>query len=122
MPDELAERIALLSQHGNGAPAPGDKLERLAGLCRQLLVLIGEDPERPGLRDTPMRWARWWLEFAEYSDPNAERVFAETRADQLVLVSGIRVWSLCEHHLLGRVREVPEVRQEFFALARDSHS
>lgn len=80
--------------------APAARHARLAALGRALLLLIGEDPDREGLRDTPRRWADWWLEFSDYGDPNAERTFDEVRSDQMVVVSGIRVWSLCEHHLL----------------------
>jgi len=72
----------------------------LEELCRTLLTTIGEDAERSGLADTPARWARWWLEFIDYDPGNTETTFEAVTADQMVVVSGIRVWSLCEHHLL----------------------
>lgn len=74
--------------------------ERLETLCRELLSELGEDPEREGLRDTPRRWAKWWTEFMEYEPGNTETSFESVSSDQVVAVSGIRVWSLCEHHLL----------------------
>lgn len=74
-----------------------DKLETV---CRVLLKEIGEDIDRPGLKDTPRRFARWWREFSQYEDNNVETTFAVEHADQMVVVKGMRVWSLCEHHLL----------------------
>jgi GTP cyclohydrolase I len=67
---------------------------------RTILAAIGEDPEREGLRDTPARVARFWREFVDYDPGEIERVFTATRRGQLVAVAGMRVWSLCEHHLL----------------------
>ncbi|MEU8870165.1 GTP cyclohydrolase I FolE [Streptomyces javensis] len=75
----------------------GDPLEALA---RRLLIEIGEDPEREGLLDTPRRYAKWWREFVGYEAGNVDTVFETVTSGQLVLVSDIRVWSLCEHHLL----------------------
>ncbi|WP_445398140.1 GTP cyclohydrolase I [Streptomyces sp. LE64] len=74
-----------------------DPLERIA---RELLVAIGEDPEREGLRDTPARYARWWREFTEYDPGTLNTAFECTTSAETVSVSGIRLWSLCEHHLL----------------------
>lgn len=75
----------------------GDPLERVA---RQLLLEIGEDPDREGLRGTPARYARWWREFVDYDPGSTETVFDSVTSGQLVQVDAIRVWSLCEHHLL----------------------
>jgi GTP cyclohydrolase I len=74
--------------------------ERLLWLGRELLLALGEDPEREGLRDTPKRFANWWREFIEYDPGELETTFESVNTDQLVIVSGMRVWSLCEHHLL----------------------
>lgn len=65
-----------------------------------LLAAIGEDPEREGLRDTPRRWAKSWAEFMDYDPGKVDTCFEAVKADQMVVVSGVRVWSLCEHHLL----------------------
>jgi GTP cyclohydrolase I len=72
----------------------------LEDLCRTLITELGDDPDRPGLIDTPARWARWWREFANYDPGTIDTVFSHDTLDQMVAVSGIRVWSLCEHHLL----------------------
>lgn len=81
-------------------PPPPPRRQQLMALCRELLTLLGEDPDREGLRDTPRRWADWWLEFIEYQPGKTETTFEAVSSDQLVIVKGIRVWSLCEHHLL----------------------
>jgi GTP cyclohydrolase I len=73
---------------------------RLLALGRELLIAIGEDPEREGLQETPRRWADAWREFIEYDPGTTETTFSSVASDQLVCVSGIRVASLCEHHLL----------------------
>ncbi|GGN47455.1 GTP cyclohydrolase I [Streptomyces kronopolitis] len=72
----------------------------LVGIARQLLEEIGEDPTRDGLRDTPARFARWWREFINYDPGSLGTLFESIGTSQLVVVSGIQVWSLCEHHLL----------------------
>jgi GTP cyclohydrolase IA len=73
---------------------------QLLVLGRELLIAIGEDPESEGLRETPRRWADAWREFMEYDPGTTETTFSSVATDQLVCVSGMRVASLCEHHLL----------------------
>jgi GTP cyclohydrolase I len=69
---------------------------------RELLLAIGEDPDRDGLQDTPARVARAYQEmFAGlYTDPDSvlERTFDEAH-EELVLVTDIPLYSVCEHHL-----------------------
>jgi len=67
---------------------------------RALLRAVGEDPDRAGLVDTPARVGRLWAEFIDYDPGNLGTSFDVVQVDQMVAVSGIRVWSLCEHHLL----------------------
>jgi GTP cyclohydrolase I len=72
---------------------------------RALLRLIGDDPERQGLVDTPARVVRALAEqFAGYGQDPAEyleRTFDEVQGyDELVLVSDIEVYSHCEHHMV----------------------
>ncbi|MFJ2211771.1 GTP cyclohydrolase I [Streptomyces sp. NPDC101062] len=74
-----------------------DPLEEIA---RQLLVEIGEDPDRDGLKETPSRFARWWREFSDYDAGDTTTRFPVSTSGQVVIVSDIQVWSLCEHHLL----------------------
>jgi len=66
-----------------------------------MLEAIGEDPSREGLIETPSRVARFWREFTTIDVPaRAEKTFSTTHVDQLVVVSGVEIWSMCEHHLL----------------------
>lgn len=82
------------------APAFHVKQAELEALCRQLLAIVDADPSREALQDTPRRWAAWWMERLHPPAENMGTVFEHTETDQMVVVSGIRVWSLCEHHLL----------------------
>lgn len=84
------------------APHKDKKVDypKLLELGRELLIAIGEDPDREGLLDTPRRWADSWREFVEYDPGKTETTFSSASMDQMVCVSGMRVWSLCEHHLL----------------------
>ena len=79
---------------------PAVDLEGVELAIYALLKAIGEDPERDGLRGTPGRVARFWKEFIDYNAGNCEAAFQHVTTDQMVVVSGMRVWSLCEHHLL----------------------
>lgn len=85
---------------GRSSEAAARRLVELERIGHHLLVAIGEDPDREGLRDTPRRWAKWWASFIDYDAGERATTFQSIRADQMVVVSGMRVWSLCEHHLL----------------------
>lgn len=74
--------------------------EALERIGKDLLVAIGEDPEREGIADTPKRFARWWREFIDYDPGTMDTTFEAQNSDAIVAVTGVRVWSLCEHHLL----------------------
>ncbi len=77
---------------------------RAEAAVRELLLAVGEDPERQGLLETPARVARAFREmFAGlYTDPDAvlETTFDE-QLDELVLVKQIPMYSTCEHHLVA---------------------
>lgn len=77
--------------------------ERVAAAVREILIGIGEDPDRDGLRDTPGRVARAYGEMFTGLEQDAGQVLATTfdlGHDEMVLVRDIEVWSTCEHHLL----------------------
>ena len=70
---------------------------------RALLIAIGEDPDRDGLRNTPSRVARSMQELTAGARASAEDVLGTTfdlGHQELVLVRDIQVQSLCEHHLM----------------------
>ena len=86
---------------------------------RQILVEIGEDPDREGLRDTPDRMHRMYRELTAgyHVDPERliNRAIFEVDYSEMVVVKDIPFYSLCEHHLLpffGRahVAYVPDGR------------
>jgi GTP cyclohydrolase IA len=77
--------------------------DRAAAAVRELLLAIGEDPERDGLRDTPYRVARMYEETLSGLRQRAQDVLTTTfdiGHDEMVLVKDIEVYSLCEHHLV----------------------
>ncbi|MFC9585824.1 GTP cyclohydrolase I [Streptomyces yangpuensis] len=82
-------------------PDAGIDTERVADIIGQLLVALGEDPQREGLAETPKRVAAWWREFLAPDSPPPATCFTEPHLDgQLVVVGSMSVWSLCEHHML----------------------
>jgi len=85
--------------------------ERVAALVRELLEAIGEDPERPGLRQTPERVADAYTEFfagvgADASAPLAHTISVsrgpapDTLPSGAVILRDVLFRSVCEHHLL----------------------
>jgi GTP cyclohydrolase I len=77
--------------------------DRAAAAVRELLIAIGEDPEREGLRDTPDRVARAYAELTAGLRQAPADVLTTTfdlGHDEMVLVRDIELWSMCEHHLV----------------------
>lgn len=84
--------------HGNKVDLP-----RIASAVREILAAVGEDPDREGLRGTPMRVARMYEEvFAGLNQDPAEHLKAAftEKYDELVVLRDIPFHSMCEHHLL----------------------
>jgi len=76
---------------------------RTVAAVRELLVAVGEDPDREGLRQTPERVARAYAEIFAGLDQRPEDVLRTTfdiAHDELVIVRDIEVYSTCEHHLV----------------------
>jgi len=94
------------SSSKNSAPLPTSDFDQARAelAVRELLIAIGEDPDRQGLIDTPGRVARAYKEmFAGlYTDP--DEVLGTTfdeQHDEMVLVKDIPMYSTCEHHLVA---------------------
>jgi GTP cyclohydrolase I len=76
---------------------------RASAAVRELLLAMGEDPEREGLRDTPGRVARSFEELVKGIRQRPEDVLTTTFEighQEMVLVRDISFWSMCEHHLV----------------------
>jgi GTP cyclohydrolase I len=95
-------RSALVSGNNNAQPLAIDQA-RIRAAVREILLAVGEDPDREGLVDTPDRVARMYAEvFAGlHMDPreHLKKTFTE-KYDEMVLVKDIEFESFCEHHLL----------------------
>ena len=77
--------------------------ERIERAVREILLAIGEDPDRAGLVETPKRVANMYEEiFAGlHDDPRRHlTLFDEGNNDEMVVVRDIPMYSMCEHHLL----------------------
>ncbi|MDQ2796559.1 MAG: GTP cyclohydrolase I FolE [Actinomycetota bacterium] len=78
-------------------------LDRAAAAIRELLIAVGEDPDREGLRKTPERVARAYAEVFGGLHVDPDEVLLTTfdeHHDELVLVKDIPLYSTCEHHLI----------------------
>ena len=78
-------------------------LKKVARATRLLLEGIGEDPNRPGLKDTPRRVARMWRELVDGMGKKAEEIVTIIPVedyDEIILLRNIPFVSVCEHHLV----------------------
>ncbi len=81
----------------------GVDLDRAEAAVRELLIAIGEDPDRDGLKATPRRVARAYAETMGglFVDPDEVLLTTfDANHDELVLVKDIPLYSTCEHHLV----------------------
>lgn len=91
-------------EEAKGRPCdPSVDLDRIRRAVREILIAVGEDPDREGLLETPDRVARMYAEIFRglREDPSVhlKKVFTQ-KYDELVLIKDIRFESTCEHHLL----------------------
>ena len=87
----------------DGTVPPAFDHARAEAAVRELLIAIGEDPDREGLLDTPARVARAYEEMTAGLRQVPEDVLTTTfdlGHDEMVLVRDIELWSMCEHHLV----------------------
>src|SRR3954466_530217 len=76
---------------------------RAEAAVRELLIAVGEDPDREGMRETPARVARAYQELLGGMRMAAEDVLTTTfdaGHDEMILVRDLELWSMCEHHLV----------------------
>jgi GTP cyclohydrolase I len=100
----MTEKIKRTEELTLGESASKEKPESVADLVRRILQLIGEDPDRDGLRQTPHRFekALRFLTSGYQQDPEKllNGAMFSVCYDQMVLVKDIEIYSLCEHHML----------------------
>jgi GTP cyclohydrolase I len=103
LPGEDEPFAVAAARRALGDPRSGYDAERVERAIREILLAIGEDPDRDGLKDTPARVARAYAEvFAGmWQDPKEMLTTTfELGHDEMVLVKDIEVFSQCEHHLV----------------------
>jgi GTP cyclohydrolase I len=125
LPDRVRALVEEIEREvGEGAPAddlaPGDEpAGSVEEAVRQILVEIGEDPDREGLTGTPGRVRRMYRELTAGYHVDPERLVNGAIFDvdysEMVVVKDIPFYSLCEHHLLpffgqAHVAYIPEGR------------
>jgi GTP cyclohydrolase I len=77
--------------------------QKIENAIREIIIAIGEDPDRDGLQDTPARVARAYKEMFSGLYQRPDEVLATTfdlNHNELVIVKNIDIFSVCEHHLL----------------------
>ena len=85
------------------AQRQGFDQQKIENAIREIIIAIGEDPDRDGLQDTPARVARAYKEMFSGLYQRPEEVLATTfdlNHNELVIVKNIEIFSVCEHHLL----------------------
>ncbi len=101
-------------------------LPRIERAVREILIAIGEDPERDGLIDTPARVARAYAEQFSGLSQHPEDVLGtvfDADHDELILVRDIEVYSTCEHHLVpffgvAHVAYIPNEKGQITGLSK----
>jgi GTP cyclohydrolase I len=103
MSDSTARQRRHRPPAANGPAASPVDHARIESAVREILLAVGEDPDREGLRDTPARIARLYGEVLSglRKDPREllQKTFTQ-KYDEMVVVKDIRFESMCEHHLL----------------------
>ena len=74
--------------------------ERVKKLVRELIIELGEDPTREGLKDTPRRIADAYGEIFSGYDSDSELSVQFSEDSEMVVAKNIQYYSMCEHHML----------------------
>ncbi len=100
--------------------------QRIERAVREILLALGEDPERDGLVDTPARVARMYAEQFAGLRQRPEDVLTtvfDSEHDEIVLVRDIEIYSMCEHHLVpffgkAHIGYIPNDKGEITGLSK----
>ena len=99
----LLNKPAISEKNGNNMDGNTIDLDLIKTAVKMILKAIGENPDRPGLIDTPARVAKMYAEMFSgiHGDPGKHlRVTFPENYDEMVIVKDIPFTSMCEHHLL----------------------
>lgn len=100
---DLTNKATISGKNGNNMDGNAIDIELIKTAVKMILKGIGENPDRPGLIDTPARVAKMYAEMFSgiNGDPGKHlRVTFPENYDEMVLVKDIPFTSMCEHHLL----------------------
>jgi GTP cyclohydrolase I len=127
MNDQPAVHQYTFGPQADQSPAarPVDQ-ERIERAVREILLAVGEDPDRDGLIDTPARVARMYAEQFAGLRQQPEDVLTtvfDSDHDEIVLVRDIEIYSMCEHHLVpffgkAHIGYIPNVKGEITGLSK----
>ncbi len=114
---------AELEVAGEREPVDQERIERAV---REILIAVGEDPDRDGLLDTPARVARMYAEQFAGLRQRPEDVLTtvfDAEYDEIVLVRDIEIYSMCEHHLVpffgkAHIGYIPNEKGEITGLSK----
>lgn len=101
--DRIEGSLLVELDDDDARPAGGVDQQRIQRAVREILLAVGEDPDREGLRETPARVARMYAEMfgGLHEDPRIHlKKFFTEEYDEVVLVRDISFDSMCEHHML----------------------
>jgi len=80
-----------------------DKRELIKEGLRELMIQVGDNPDREGLLDTPLRVMKSWQEIYSGYSVDIESlftVFKEDTSDEMIILKNIEMYSMCEHHMM----------------------
>src|ERR1700758_1042200 len=123
----VAEEYAFDKPQAGQPPAAGAlDHQRVERAVREILLAVGEDPDRDGLIDTPARVARMYAEQFAGLRQEPEDVLTtvfDAEHDEIVLVRDIEMYSMCEHHLVpfmgkAHIGYIPNEKGEITGLSK----
>jgi GTP cyclohydrolase I len=120
------EAGAIMVPEASLTTAPEVDQARIQHAVREILLAIGEDPDRDGLLDTPARVARMYAEQFAGLRQQPEDVLTtvfDSQHDEIVLVRDIEMYSMCEHHLVpffgkAHIGYIPNGKGEITGLSK----
>ncbi|KAG2478465.1 MAG: GTP cyclohydrolase 1 [Nitrosopumilales archaeon] len=95
--------------------------ERIRKLVRELIIELGEDPTREGLRETPKRIAEMYEEIFSGYDSVPEPLIQFSEDSDVVIAKDIQFYSMCEHHILpffGRIHIAYSPNGKVFGISK----